>query len=116
MEQHIRGVSVQVAVQTVTGTDPFGNPEKTTVWETVENVLVSPATSEDINTALAPESAKIAYTLAIPKGDAHDWEHTRVRLPQPFGGEWKTVGVSTVGIAENIPLFWNRKVRVARCE
>ena len=43
MEQHIKGVGVQVAVQTETGTDPFGNPVKTTVWETVENVLVSPA-------------------------------------------------------------------------
>ena len=56
---------------------------------------------------------RIAYTLAVPKGDTHDWTDTEVEF---FGMKFKTVGIPTQGIEENIPLLWNKKVQVERYE
>ena len=51
----------------------------------------------------------VSYVLAIPKGDAHNWTDTQVQF---FGQTFRTIGIPTQGIDENIPLKWNKKVRV----
>ncbi|HHJ8372345.1 hypothetical protein [Streptococcus pyogenes] len=55
----------------------------------------------------------VVYTLAIPKGDNHDWGDKEVRF---FGEKWRTVGLALEGIEELIPLEWNKKVMVERYE
>ena len=35
-------------------------------------------------------------------------------LPEPFAGTYRTIGFATAGIEANIPLKWNRKVKVER--
>lgn len=50
-----------------------------------------------------------AYTLAIPKGDAHIWTDAVVEL---FGSKFRTIGTPEQGIEENIPTQWHKKVRV----
>ena len=57
---------------------------------------------------------KVAYMLAVPKGDTHNWVNAKVTLPSPFEGEYRTIGYPTVGIESNIPLKWNKKVRIER--
>jgi len=53
------------------------------------------------------------YTLAIPKGDTHDWENQVIEF---WGKTWKSFGMPLEGIESNIPLAWNKKVTVERYE
>jgi len=110
----IRGVPVVLTVKTRTGTDPLGAPVFEETTETVENVLIGEPTTQDAARTWDLYNKRIAYTLAIPKGDAHVWENTTVRLPPPFSGLFRTVGIPTAGIEENIPLDWNKKVHLER--
>lgn len=94
-------------------TDPFGKSITTEKSTTVENVLVAPLTSEELINELNLTGRKIAYQLAIPKGDNHDWENAEVEF---FEERFRTVGSPTRGIEEMIPLDWNMKVKVERIE
>lgn len=81
--------------------------------ETVSNVLVgNPASS---GTAELPDSGGTLenYTLAIPKGDTHNWINRTVEF---FGKKFRTVGIPLQGIEENIPLFWHKQVNVQRLD
>ena len=110
----IKGIPVTLIVKTEDGKDSFGQPIYTEKEETVDNVLVGQPTTEDIENDLTLYGKKVNYTLAIPKGDSHVWEDTEVILPDPFGGRYKTIGFTTAGIEENIPLKWNKKVHLER--
>lgn len=107
----IKGITVLLTVKEQTGTDPFGAPvyQETTV--PVEDVLVAPSSSTEINDALTMYGKQAVYTLAIPKGDAHKWEDTLVTF---FGNTWHTIGFAAGGIEDNIPLRWNAKITVER--
>ncbi len=112
----IKGVRVLLTQKTQAGVDELKAPVYTETQVAVENVLVGQPTSEDAATAWNLYGKRIAYTLAIPKGDAHNWTDTTVTLPAPFQGVYKTVGFPTAWIEENIPLDWNMKVQVERYE
>lgn len=49
------------------------------------------------------------YTLAIPKGDTHEWTDCEVEF---FGRRWRSVGFPQKGIEDLVPLDWNQKVTV----
>ena len=106
------GVTVTLTKKTQTGTDSFGRPTYSETTEDVHDVLVGEPSTNDVTNALAMYGKKIVYTLAIPKGDSHEWENTTVKLPAPFGGTYHTIGISTAGIEANIPLRWNKKVHL----
>ena len=108
-----RGITVTLYEVTQTGTDDFGEPVHTETPTDVENVLVSPSTSQEILDTVNLYGRKAVYTLGIPKGDSHDWENRRVDF---FGERWRVFGVPTKGIEELIPLDWNTKVTVERYE
>ena len=110
---HIKGNPVTIYIKTQTGTDPFNRPIYTEVPETVNNVIISPASSDDISTTLDLTGKKAVYTLGIPKGDEHDWEDKKVGF---FGKTWRTIAFTIEGIEENIPLEWHRKIQVERYE
>ena len=76
-------------------------------------MLVGEPSAEDVCERDQPISKRIAYTLAIPKGDTHVWEDTEVEF---FGRKFRTIGLPTEGIEENLPLSWNKKVKVERYE
>ena len=107
----IKGIPVIIRVKKQTGTDGFDKPVYEYMDEIVENVLVSPTNSDDIITTTDLTGKKAVYTLAIPKGDRHDWTDCIVCF---FEQEWKTIGYPLEGIEENIPLDWNKKVVVER--
>lgn len=110
---HIKGITVTLITKTTTGRDPFNNPIETEERIDVENVLVAPVaqTDTEILSEMSLKGKKAKYQLAIPKGDAHNWDDCEIEF---FGQRWKSVGFSTVGIEDNIPLDWNRKVVVER--
>lgn len=107
----IKGVTVTLVSKRETGVDPFGQPLYEDVEIEVENVLISPTTSDDIVNQMTLTGKKAVYTLAIPKGDTNIWEDQEVRF---FGEKWRVFGVPLQGIEHLIPLDWNKKVMVER--
>lgn len=109
----IHGIQITLIDKQVVSVDPFGTPVVKDVEILVDNVLVSPTTTDDVTNQLSLTGKKAVYTLAIPKGDMHDWENKEVIF---FGQKWRTVGLATEGIESMIPLEWNKKVMVERYE
>ena len=109
----IKGITVTLYDKTATGTDGFGDPVYTETAQSVDDVLVYPSTSTEILETVNLYGKKAVYTLAIPKGDTHNWQDRRVTF---FGKDWHTFGIPQQGIEENIPLRWNMKVMVERYE
>ena len=107
----IKGISVVLVNQTEIGVDPFNHPIYEETEIVVDNVLVSPSTSTDIVNSQDLYGKKAVYTLAIPKGDTHNWENKKILF---FDQEWRSFGFVTQGIEDNIPLEWNKKVMVER--
>lgn len=111
--QKIQGITITLIDQVETGKDSLGNPIVEDKPVKVSNVLVAPASADDITNQLNLTGRKAIYTLAIPKGDTHDWENKPVEF---FGQRWKVFGIPLEGIDELIPLDWNKKVMVERYE
>ena len=109
----IHGIPITIIDKQVVSIDPFGSPVVKDVEILIDNVLVAPATTEDVTSQMSLTGKKISYTIGIPKGDMHDWEEKEVRF---FGKRWKTVGVPLEGIESMMPLEWNKKVMVERYE
>lgn len=111
----IKGITVTLYESEPIGTDPFGAPVMPTSENgvQVENVLVSPVSSEDLVNDTALYGKRTVYELGIPKGDTHNWEEKRVDF---FGERFQTVGEVVKGIEGMIPLEWNGKVKVVRYE
>lgn len=109
----IKGVPVVLVSKEIIGTDPFGDPITQDITKTVDNVLITPTSSDDIVNQMTLTGKKAVYTLAIPKNDDNDWEDKEVIF---FGERWKTFGKPMQGIEELIPLKWNKKVMVESYE
>lgn len=109
----IKGITITLYEEKQVGTDPLGAPIIEEVPIEVENVLVSPTSSDDVVNTMHLTGRKAVYTLAIPKGDTHDWENKKVHF---FGEDWQVFGKPLQGIDELIPLDWNKKVTVERYE
>lgn len=111
MASLIKGIPVILHVKTLSGEDAFKNPTYTQTPVTVENVLVTPAGTDDIVADVQMEGKKAVYELGIPKDDPHTWEDSVVEF---FGQKWKTFGFCTRYITELVPLDWDRKIKVER--
>lgn len=109
----IKGITVALTVKTLNGVDEFNTNKYTETIKNVDNVLVAPTDANENISEVNLYGKKSVYTLAIPKGDTNEWDDTTVEF---FGKKWRTFGASTIGIEENIPLEWNRKVKVAAYE
>lgn len=109
----IRGITVTLIDKVKIDEDNFGEPIYQDREVNVRNVLVAPSTVDDIVTAQDLTGKKAVYTLAIPKNDCHKWEDRYVLF---FGKKWHVLGFAIEGIADNIPLDWNKKVMVERYE
>lgn len=109
----MRGVTITLYDKVQTGVDAFNRPVYEDVATTVDNVLIGEPTTEDVINELNLTGKHLAYTLAIPKGDAHEWNDRKVEF---FGEVFRTYGEPTQGIEHLIPLAWNKKVKVERYE
>lgn len=109
----MRGVDIILHTKTKTGEDDFGAPIYTETLETVSNVLIGEPQGDEIINDMQLHGKRLAYTLAIPKGDEHDWHNVTVEF---FGESFRSYGDVTQGIESLIPLSWNKKVKVERIE
>ncbi len=109
----IKGITVTLINKKELGRDPFDNPIIEDVEMAVDNVLVSPTSSDDVVNTKDLTGRTAVYTLAIPKGDTNVWENQEVRF---FGERWRVFGIPLQGIEELIPLDWNKTVMVERYE
>lgn len=109
----MRGVTIILYNKVQTGVDAFNRPVYEDVATTVDNVLIGEPTTEDVINELNLTGKHLAYTLAIPKGDTHEWNDRKVEF---FGEAFRTYGEPTQGIEHLIPLSWNKKVKVERYE
>lgn len=107
----LKGTTIQLIVETQTGTDPFGAPIYEEEAVDVEDVLVGQPSTDDVTNSIQLYGKKIEYILGIPKGDTHNWTDAVVII---FGEKYKTIGYPQMGILENIPLRWGQNVKVER--
>lgn len=107
----MRGVTVYLHVKTESGLDAFGAPIYVDEVIPVDNVLIGEPSSDQALEDLNLYGKRLAYVLAIPKGDDNVWTDTEVEF---FGETFRTYGEPTQGIEDLIPLSWNKKVRVER--
>ena len=107
----IKGTTIQLIVETQTGTDPFGAPIYEEEAVDVEDVLVGQPSTDDVTNSIQMYGKKIEYVLGIPKGDTHNWTDAVVVI---FGEKFRTVGYPQTGILENVPLRWGQNVKVER--
>lgn len=105
----IKGMTVLLHERKQTSSDPFGAPVYEEVVTPVDDVLVSPSTTTDIESAIEMYGKKAVYNLAIPKGDEHQWEDAVIEF---FGRKWRSFGMVIQGIEENVPTRWHKKVQV----
>ncbi len=109
----MQGIDIIRYSKAQTGEDGFGAPIYSEAPEVIHNVLVGEPSTEDVVNDLQLYGKRLAYTLALPKGDSHDWDNITVEF---FGQKFRTYGAVTEGIEAMIPLKWNRKVKVERYE
>lgn len=109
----LHGIDVVLHEKSIDSYDDFGAPVETVVKTTVKNVLVYPASANDVTDTLNLHGIVVQYNLCIPKGDTHNWRDTEVEF---FGETWRTVGDVKEYIEDMIPLEWNKQIMVARNE
>ena len=107
----MRGISVTLYDKVEIGRDSMNTPVYKDEPIVVENVLIAPATADEILDTLNLTGKRAEYVLGIPKGDAHVWEDRKVHF---FGKDWHTISFPTEGLEHLIPLSWNKKVKVER--
>lgn len=108
----MHGVTVYLTKKTQTGVDDFNNPvyrQEDPV--AVENVLIGEPTGDEVVEELQLHGKRLAYVLAIPKGDTNEWFNNDVTF---FGETFHVYAPPTQGIDHLIPLAWNKKVKVER--
>ena len=109
----LRGLDVVLYTKNKVGEDEFGAPVYEELPEVVNDVLVGEPEGSDVTDTLNLTGKRLAYTLAIPKGDTHEWRDRKVEF---FGRKFRTFGEPVEGIEGMIPLRWNKKVKVERYE
>ena len=107
----MKTITVQLAVKTQTGSDPFGAPIESEELIDVPGCLVGQPSSDDITQTMEMYGKKIAFVVGVPKGDTNIWTDTDVII---WGERFHTIGFPETGITENIPLKWDKNVKVER--
>lgn len=109
MASLIKGITVTLYERIQTGVDDFNHPVYKEIPYRVDNVLVTPVAAAPIVGESQLNGKRLEYELCIPKENTNVWED---RVVEFFGRKWRTIGFPQVWIGENLPLDWNKKVRV----
>ena len=83
----IKGITVTLFERKKAWMDEFNHAIYEESPVIVKNVLVSPASSQEIIDTINLTGRKAVYSIAIPKGDKHTWDGCRVDF---FGSSWRT--------------------------
>lgn len=107
----IKGVTVTVNTPSSNSTDRFGNPVVTWSQTTVDDVLVSPGATSDLE-ASRPDGVTVDYSLHFPKTFTGELEGATVTLPAPWTGTYRVIGKPGRYIDADTPTRWNMPVEV----
>lgn len=107
----IKGMSITLYEKTQTGTDDLNSPVFAETPVEVDNVLVSPASAEDVVESVRLYGKHIELNVYIPKEDTHTWTDRTVEI---YGERYRTVGIPKKWIEANVPLPWNKTIGVER--
>lgn len=107
----LKGTTVKLFERLQTGVDALNAPVYEETAVEVENILICPASTEDITDGLQLYGKHAVYELCIPKEDAHNWENRTVEF---YGKKWRTFGIPLEWMKSLTPGPWNRKVMVER--
>lgn len=107
----IKGKTVILYDRVQTGVDGFNQPVFQETAVEVADVLICPGSTGGATSENQLEGKHAEYELCIPKADTHVWENRTVEF---FGQKWHTFGIPQQWIGENIPLKWNKRVKVER--
>lgn len=105
----LKTITVELEQKTESGRDEFNQPVYETSWEEVSGVLVMPTTTDEKINTTELYGKHAVYSIAIPKGDTHDWTDKRVKF---FGKTWRTISFPMEGIEANVPTKWHKKINV----
>ena len=107
----ITGTSIKIVRPDIVGYDRFGNAVKTKSTYTVDNVLIVPGATNDLE-ASRPEGVDVAYTLHFPKTFTGSLEGCEVILPKPWEGTYRVIGNPGQYMDINCPTPWHMPVEV----
>ena len=107
----IRGVPVTVTRKVKASVDRLNNATFTTSTETVDDVLVSPGSTDDLE-ASRPEGVTVDYTLHFPRTYHAPLDGCEITLPAPWSGTYRVIGDPRPYIDANTPTRWDRPVEV----
>lgn len=109
----IKGTTITLRTPTAGTVDRFGNATQTWTESTVDNVLVEPGTTMELD-ASRPEGASVAYTLHFPKTFTAELGGCEITLPAPWAGTYRVLGNPGAYMDINTPTPWNRPVEIER--
>lgn len=109
----IKGRTVQLHEMVQTGVDDFNHPIMEESIVDVENVLIEPASNDEVVSEIQMSGKHVVYNLHIPKGDTHHWKDAIVDF---YGQSWQTLGDSLIYDEDLTPGPWNKKVKVESYE
>lgn len=110
MANMLKGIPIVYYNKEKTGADAFNRDIFTESAEIIQNVLVAPASTGDLNSSTNVSETILQYYICIPKGDTHNWRNVEVEF---FGKRWRTIGDAEEWIESMVPLSWNKRVKVA---
>ena len=108
MAKRLHGITVTLITREAR-LDDYNHPTWIEHREDVNNVLVGEPVQAELTSSIDTKQARAAYTLGIPKGDAHNWEDAIVEF---WGRRWRQYGRIIQGIDDLVPLDWNKKITV----
>lgn len=111
----IKGIPITLYETVVTGQDAFGADIEEEVPVTINNVVIGQPSSEDIISEINVSGKHVAYNLALPANDTHEWENKTVEF---YGRKWRTIGIPTQFIDGFMGAGWpwNKQIRVEKYE
>lgn len=107
----IRGTKITLLDRVETGMDAFNAPVYAETPVEVDNILICPASTEDVTEDFQMYGKRAVYELHIPKEDSHIWED---RVVEFYGQKWRTFGKLLIWMESLAPGTWNRKIKVER--
>ena len=111
----IRGRTIKVLSPVVEGYDRFKEPVYGFTGADVDNVLISPGATADLE-ASRPDGVTVDLTLHFPKGYTGDLRGCDVQIQGEYGGRYHVIGEPKPYLVENTPTPWVMPVEVERCD
>lgn len=104
-------IPVKLYERVENGVDDFGIPKYTEKPVVINKCLVAMGQHNQLLDNNTTPVALDTFTIAIPKGDKHDWRNSRVEFE--LGGivfVCKTNGDYLLGVEDAMPLMWHKQI------